>query len=159
MEELPAGKTGLLAVRGPTGCRYLNDSRQSNYVINGWNLTGDSFYKDTEGYFHFMARNDDIIISSGYNIAGPEVESALISHNAIFECAVIGIADKERGNIVQAHIVLNKGIKESKDLKLEIQNHVKKKIAPYKYPRSIIFTHNLPKTKTGKIQRYKLKEN
>ena len=159
MEDLPAGKTGLLAVRGPTGCRYLNDSRQSNYVINGWNLTGDSFYKDTEGYFHFMARNDDIIISSGYNIAGPEVESALISHNAIFECAVIGIADKERGNIVQAHIVLNKGIKESKDLKLEIQNHVKKKIAPYKYPRSIIFTHNLPKTKTGKIQRYKLKEN
>lgn len=159
MHELPIGKTGRLAVRGPTGCRYLNDSRQSNYVVNGWNLTGDSFYKDKNGYFHFMARNDDIIISSGYNIAGPEVESALISHDAIFECAVIGVPDEKRGSIVQAHIVLNQGITISTNLEMEIQDYVKQKIAPYKYPRSIIFTKVLPKTKTGKIQRYKLKNN
>ena len=159
MQEVDYGTIGRLAVKGPTGCRYLSDERQSEYVIDGWNLTGDSFYQDQDGYFYFAARNDDMIISSGYNIAGPEVEEALISHPAVFECAVIGLADIERGSVVQAHIVLNKTFNASEKLIKILQDYVKSIIAPYKYPRSVIFVTSLPKTKTGKIQRFLLKKN
>ena len=159
MQELPLGDVGKLAVRGPTGCRYLSDNRQSDYVIDGWNITGDSFYIDNEGYFYFVARNDDMIISSGYNIAGPEVEAALMSHEAVFECAVIGYPDKDRGSIVQAHIVLNENYVGDESLKKQLQGYVKEIIAPFKYPRSIIFVDMLPKTKTGKIQRFRLRKN
>ena len=159
MKELPIGKIGKLAIRGPTGCRYLSDDRQSDYVIDGWNITGDSFHMDNNGYFYFAARNDDMIISSGYNIAGPEVEASLMSHQAIFECAVIGYPDKERGSIVQAHVVLNDNYVGDESLKKVLQDYVKNNIAPFKYPRSIIFIDALPKTKTGKIQRFRLRKN
>ena len=159
MKELPIGKIGKLAVKGPTGCRYLSDDRQSDYVIDGWNITGDSFHMDNEGYFYFAARNDDMIISSGYNIAGPEIEAALMSHQAVFECAVIGYPDKDRGSIVQAHIVLNDNYVGDESLKKVLQDYVKNNIAPFKYPRSIIFIDALPKTKTGKIQRFRLRKN
>ena len=159
MQEVDYGTVGRLAVKGPTGCRYLSDDRQSEYVIDGWNLTGDSFYQDQDGYFYFAARNDDMIISSGYNIAGPEVEEALISHPAVFECAVVGFPDIDRGSIVQAHIVLNKTFNASEKLIKILQDYVKSIIAPYKYPRSVIFVKSLPKTKTGKIQRFLLKKN
>ncbi|WP_346907669.1 benzoate-CoA ligase family protein [uncultured Roseibium sp.] len=155
--EVPKGTVGRLAVRGPTGCRYLNDDRQKNYVMDGWNVTGDSFSEDENGYFHFAARNDDMIISAGYNIAGPEVEAALLAHPAVAECAVIGAPDEARGHIVQAHVVLAEGYEANDKTTEELQAHVKAKIAPYKYPRSIIFTDTLPKTETGKIQRFKLK--
>ncbi|WP_417680384.1 benzoate-CoA ligase family protein [Roseibium sp.] len=155
--EVPKGTVGRLAVRGPTGCRYLNDDRQKNYVMDGWNVTGDSFSEDDNGYFHFAARNDDMIISAGYNIAGPEVEAALLAHPAVAECAVIGAPDEARGHIVQAHVVLAEGFEADDKTTEELQAHVKAKIAPYKYPRSIIFTDALPKTETGKIQRFKLK--
>ena len=159
MKELPLGEVGRLVVRGPTGCRYLSDKRQSDYVVDGWNITGDSFYMDNDGYFYFVARNDDMIISSGYNIAGPEVEAALISHEAVFECAVIGFPDRERGSIVQAHIVLNDNYVGDESLQKILQDYVKGIIAPFKYPRSIIFLDTLPKTKTGKIQRFRLRNN
>ena len=159
MNELNIGEVGRLAVRGPTGCRYLSDDRQKNYVQNGWNITGDSFSQDKNGYFFFAARNDDMIISAGYNIAGPEVEAALLSHKQVLECAVIGAPDDKRGAIVQAHIVLTKCSKESDKLKIELQDHVKAKIAPFKYPRSIVFTKLLPKTQTGKIQRFLLRNS
>ena len=159
MKELPIGKIGKLAVKGPTGCRYLSDDRQFDYVIGGWNITGDSFHMDNEGYFYFAARNDDMIISSGYNIAGPEIEAALMSHQAVFECAVIGYPDKDRGSIVQAHIVLNDNYVGDESLKKVLQDYVKNNIAPFKYPRSIIFIDALPKTKTGKIQRFRLRKN
>ena len=159
MEEMPRGEVGRLAVRGPTGCRYLADTRQSDYVVDGWNITGDSFFQDKEGYFYFVARNDDMIISSGYNIAGPEVEAALMSHSAVFECAVIGYPDKDRGSIVQAHIVLNKNYDGNEELQKILQDYIKKKIAPFKYPRSVIFIDSLPKTKTGKIQRFRLRKD
>ncbi|WP_346891731.1 benzoate-CoA ligase family protein [uncultured Roseibium sp.] len=155
--EVPKGTVGRLAVRGPTGCRYLNDDRQENYVMDGWNVTGDSFSEDDNGYFHFAARNDDMIISAGYNIAGPEVEAALLAHPAVAECAVIGAPDEARGHIVQAHVVLAEGYEADDKTTEELQVHVKAKIAPYKYPRSIVFTDTLPKTETGKIQRFKLK--
>ena len=158
-KEIKLGQVGRLAVKGPTGCRYLSDDRQSEYVVDGWNITGDSFYEDQEGYFHFAARNDDMIISSGYNIAGPEVEATLLSHPAVFECAVIAFPDKDRGSIVQAHIVLNDQFLENDLMIKELQDHVKNTIAPYKYPRSILFKKSLPKTKTGKIQRFLLREN
>ena len=158
-EELPRGEVGRLAVRGPTGCRYLDDERQKNYVKNGWNLTGDSFWQDEDGYFHFAARSDDMIISSGYNIAGPEVEAALLSHPAVLECAVIGSPDEERGMIVEAHVVLAPGHKPEPETITILQNHVKMTIAPYKYPRRIIFTDALPKTQTGKIQRFRLRSH
>jgi 2-aminobenzoate-CoA ligase len=158
MAELPRGETGRLAVRGPTGCRYLADARQGVYVRDGWNLTGDSFWQDEAGYFHFAARSDDIILSAGYNIAGPEVEAALLSHPAVQECAVIGAPDEERGHIVQAHVVLAKGqIGDALMVKL-LQDHVKKVIAPFKYPRSVVFAEALPKTATGKIQRFLLRK-
>ncbi|WP_341251888.1 AMP-binding protein [Euzebya pacifica] len=157
MEELPSGEVGRLAVRGPTGCRYLADDRQAGYVRDGWNLTGDSFSRDDEGRFHFAARNDDMIISAGYNIAGPEVEAALLGHPDVAECAVVGIPDEERGHIVQAHVVLTDGVDGDDACVLRLQTHVKAAIAPYKYPRSIEFHDALPKTQTGKIQRFRLR--
>lgn len=156
--EAPRGTMGRLAVRGPTGCRYLGGQRQSEYVEDGWNISGDTFVQDEEGYFHFAARNDDMIVSSGYNIAGPEVEAALLSHEAVSECAVIGAASDERGMIVEAHVVLSDGHAESSDMTRSLQDHVKASIAPYKYPRSVVFCNQLPKTSTGKIQRFRLKQ-
>ena len=158
MEELARGEVGRLAVRGPTGCRYLADTRQTGYVKNGWNLTGDSFWQDEDGRFHFAARSDDMIISAGYNIAGPEVEAALLSHSAVLECAVIGAADAERGQIVEAHVVLAPGQSGDALMVKLLQDHVKKVIAPYKYPRRVLFTDALPKTQTGKIQRFRLRQ-
>jgi 2-aminobenzoate-CoA ligase len=158
MDERPRGEVGKLAVRGPTGCRYLADKRQDAYVRDGWNLTGDAFAQDDRGYFHFAARADDMIISSGYNIAGPEVEAALLSHPDVKECAVIGVPDEERGQIVQAHIVLKDGIAPSADCTKRLQDHVKATIAPFKYPRSVKFIEALPKTQTGKIQRFRLRQ-
>jgi len=156
--ELPRGEVGRLAVRGPTGCRYMDDARQAKYVQNGWNLTGDAFWQDDDGYFHFAARSDDMIISAGYNIAGPEVEAALLSHPAVLECAVVGAPDEARGQIVEAHVVLASGhSKDAYTIKL-LQDHVKAVIAPYKYPRRILFPDTLPKTQTGKIQRFRLKQ-
>ena len=152
------GVIGRLAVRGPTGCRYLRGERQKDYVQDGWNVTGDAFSMDEEGYFHFAARNDDMIISAGYNIAGPEVEAALLSHPSVAECAVIGVPDEERGLIVQAHVVPAPAAVADEALAKTLQDHVKATIAPYKYPRSIVFTKALPKTESGKIQRFRLRE-
>ncbi|MBK4215082.1 AMP-binding protein [Paracoccus caeni] len=159
MQELPRGETGRLAVRGPTGCRYMTDAaKQAVYVRDGWNLTGDAFWQDEDGHFHFAARTDDIILSSGYNIAGPEVEAALLAHPAVQECAVIGVADDERGQIVQAHVVLAEGYAGDALMVRVLQDHVKATIAPFKYPRSVVFTDALPKTATGKIQRFQLRK-
>lgn len=156
MSGVPRGKVGRLAVRGPTGCRYMADERQRDYVRNGWNLTGDSFFQDEDGFFHFAARSDDMIVSAGYNIAGPEVEAALLSHPDVAECAVIGVPDPERGQIVEAHVVPVEGVERDAQTIRRLQDHVKATIAPYKYPRSIKFTDSLPKTQTGKIQRFRL---
>ena len=158
MAEVPRGEVGRLAVRGPTGCRYLSDPRQRDYVKAGWNITGDAFWQDEEGRFHFAARNDDMIVSAGYNIAGPDVEAALLAHPDVLECAVIGAPDEERGQIVEAHVVLREGAAASEVMALKLQEHVKKTIAPYKYPRRVVFTAALPKTATGKIQRFRLRE-
>ena len=158
-EELPAGEVGRLAVRGPTGCRYLGGGEpQPGYVRAGWNLTGDAFRRDERGRFHFAARVDDLIVSAGYNIAGPEVESALLAHPDVAECAVVGAPDEKRGQIVVAHVVPREGVLPGDDLAGRLQAHVKATIAPYKYPRSVRFTTALPKTPTGKIQRFRLKE-
>lgn len=157
MKELPRGTVGRLAVCGPTGCRYLSDKRQQVYVRNGWNLTGDAFTQDDAGYFHFVARADDMIISAGHNIAGPEVEAALLTCVAVKECAVIGVADVERGQIVQAHVVLTDGVAPDDATRQRLQDHVKAAIAPYKYPRSVKFLDALPKTETGKVQRFRLR--
>ncbi|MCO5731685.1 AMP-binding protein [Rhizobium sp. SSA_523] len=159
MNEVPRGVIGRLAVKGPIGCRYMADDRQKDYVRDGWNLTGDSFVQDEDGYFHFAARSDDMIISAGYNIAGPEVEAALLKHEAVLECAVIGVPDEERGAIVEAHVVLTDGAQACDALAKLLQEHVKSLIAPYKYPRSIIFAEALPKTESGKIQRFRLKQD
>ena len=156
-KELPPGTVGRLALKGPTGCRYLRGERQDEYVQDGWNISGDAFSVDEQGYFHFAARNDDMIVSAGYNIAGPEVEAALLAHDAVVECAVIGAPNEERGEIVQAHVVLADPTRANDEMKLLLQNHVKASIAPYKYPRSVVFTDALPKTETGKIQRFRLK--
>ncbi|MGN6767539.1 MAG: AMP-binding protein [Rhizobiaceae bacterium] len=158
MKEMKRGEIGRLAVRGPTGCRYLADRRQRVYVRDGWNLTGDSFIQDEDGYFHFASRSDDLIISSGYNIAGPEVEAALLSHDDVAECAVIGAPDEARGQIVEAYVVVAKGVKRDALTIKRLQDHVKTTIAPYKYPRSVKFIDALPKTQTGKIQRFRLRE-
>lgn len=158
MREVPRGEVGRLAVRGPTGCRYLADTRQEKYVKDGWNLTGDSFWQDKDGRFHFAARSDDMIVSAGYNIAGPEVEAALLSHPDVVECAVIGRADAERGQIVEAHVVLAEGREPDALMAKLLQDHVKRVIAPYKYPRSVMFVRALPKTQTGKIQRFRLRD-
>ncbi|MBY6158158.1 AMP-binding protein [Pseudooceanicola nitratireducens] len=155
--EVPRGTVGRLAVRGPIGCRYMADDRQKNYVLDGWNITGDAFFMDEDGYLHFAARNDDMIVSSGYNIAGPEVEAALLSHPAVVECAVIGQPHEERGTIVEAHVVVAEGHEPGEKLVKALQEHVKATIAPYKYPRSVKFTKALPKTESGKIQRFRLK--
>ena len=158
MNELPAGVPGKLAVRGPTGCRYLADIRQANYVKNGWNITGDAFVRDANGRLCFVARADDMIISAGYNIAGPEVEAALLTHPDVAECAVVGTPDEERGQIVAAFVVLKAGARRD-DLQVKLlQDHVKARIAPYKYPRAVTFIDALPKTQTGKIQRFRLRE-
>ena len=157
MNEVPRGDVGRLAVRGPTGCRYMADPRQADYVREGWNLTGDSFIQDTDGYFHFAARSDDMIISSGYNIAGPEVEACLLAHPDVSECAVVGIPDDSRGQIVCAFVVVAENVKRN-DLEVKIlQDYVKQTLAPYKYPRAVRFVDALPKTETGKIQRFRLR--
>ena len=157
--EVPRGEVGRLAVRGPTGCRYLADDRQQAYVRDGWNITGDSFTMDKDGYLHFAARNDDMIISSGYNIAGPEVEAALLAHEAVLECGVIGAPDPDRGHIVEAHVVLAEGFEANANMIRILQDHVKTTIAPYKYPRRVHFIDALPKTQTGKIQRFRLRQD
>ena len=151
------GEIGRLAVKGPTGCRYLADERQKNYVHDGWNLTGDAYSMDADGYFYYQARTDDMIISAGYNIAGPEVEGALLAHPAVAECGVVGTADAERGTIVKAFVVLKPGNDRSEEMKKALQEHVKNSIAPYKYPRAIEFLDALPRTETGKVQRFKLR--
>jgi 2-aminobenzoate-CoA ligase len=156
--ELPPGTVGRLAVQGPTGCRYLNDAeRQQGYVQDGWNLTGDAYVVDEDGYFWYQARTDDIIVSGGYNIAGPEVESVLLDHPAVLECGVVGLADEARGQIVSAFIVLREGYEAGDALVQELQDFVKREIAPYKYPRRIDFVDELPRTQTGKLQRYRLR--
>jgi 2-aminobenzoate-CoA ligase len=154
---LGPGVVGRLAVKGPTGCRYLADDRQKTYVLNGWNLTGDAYELDDDGYFHYRARTDDMIITSGYNVAGPEIEEILLKHAAVAECAVIGLPDDERGQIVKAFVVLRDASLASEELVKELQNFVKSSIAPYKYPRMIEFRDSLPRTETGKVQRFKLK--
>jgi 2-aminobenzoate-CoA ligase len=151
------GVVGRLAVKGPTGCRYLADERQKAYVHNGWNLTGDAYEMDADGYFWYRARTDDMIISGGYNIAGPEVEEALLMHAAVAECAVVGLSDDGRGQIVKAFVVLKMDVPGSDELAKELQDFVKKTIAPYKYPRAIEFRAALPRTETGKLQRFKLR--
>jgi 2-aminobenzoate-CoA ligase len=152
------GVTGRLAVKGPTGCRYLADERQRDYVVNGWNLTGDAYEMDADGYFFYRSRTDDMIISAGYNIAGPEVEDALLRHPAVAECGVVGTPDEERGQIVQAFVVLKAGTEANDALVAELQEFVKGQIAPYKYPRAIRFVAALPRTETGKLQRFKLRQ-
>ncbi|WIT10501.1 AMP-binding protein [Paucibacter sediminis] len=158
-QVLPAGQVGKLAVKGPTGCRYLADERQRGYVMKGWNLTGDAYLIDADGYFVYQARTDDMIISGGYNIAGPEVEAALLAHPAVAECGVIGVADEERGQIVKAFVVLRPGHAEDGAMVKTLQDFVKATVAPYKYPRAIEFRASLPRTETGKLQRFKLKQS
>ncbi|MBC3930160.1 AMP-binding protein [Undibacterium curvum] len=157
-QPAPPGVVGRLAVKGPTGCRYLADERQLNYVHQGWNLTGDAYEMDNDGYFYYRARTDDMIISAGYNIAGPEVEDAILLHPAVAECAVIGIADEQRGQLVKAFVVLRAGQEASEQMVKAIQDFVKQSIAPYKYPRAIEFRSSLPRTETGKLQRFRLRE-
>ena len=157
MRPLPAGEVGRLAVRGPTGCRYLDDPRQTEYVVDGWNVTGDSFRVDEDGYFWFEARNDDLIVSSGYNISPFEVETALLEHDAVAECAVVAAPDADRGHVVKAFVVLAEGVASGDELVDELQAHVKERIAPYKYPRRVEFLDALPRTPTGKVQRSELR--
>ena len=156
-KPLPPGRVGRLAVRGPTGCRYLADPRQATYVVDGWNLTGDAYLQDEDGYFHYQARTDDMIISAGYNIAGPEVEAALMLHPSVAECAVVGWPDDERGQIVKAFVVLRAEVDEGEAHVAALQAFVKASIAPYKYPRAVEFVQALPRTETGKLQRFKLR--
>jgi len=156
-QEAPTGTPGRLAVRGPTGCRYLGDKRQSEYVQNGWNVTGDTYIEDADGYFRYQARSDDMIISAGYNIAGPEVETVLLTHPAVAECGVVGKPDDERGQIVKAYVVLNQGYAPDAALTRTLQDYVKASVAPYKYPRAIEFVVSLPRTETGKLQRFELR--
>lgn len=156
-QELPAGQVGRLAVKGPTGCKYLDDPRQAHYVQNGWNLTGDAYLVDADGQFVYQARTDDMIISGGYNIAGPEVEGALLLHPAVAECGVVGVPDEARGMLVKAFVVLRPGYSGSAAMTQQLQDHVKQTIAPFKYPREIEFREQLPRTETGKLQRFRLK--
>ena len=155
---VPPGHIGRLAVRGPTGCKYLDDARQAQYVQDGWNFPGDAVLMDADGYFHYQSRADDMIISAGYNIAGPEVEDALLKHPAVLECGVVGKPDPERGMVVQAFCVLRSGFTPSDDLVKAMQDHVKQSLAPYKYPRHVVFVQALPRTPTGKLQRFKLRQ-
>ncbi|MFW6077186.1 MAG: benzoate-CoA ligase family protein [Hyphomicrobiales bacterium] len=156
--EVAPGTVGRLAVRGPTGCRYLADERQLTYVQDGWNITGDTYAQDEDGYFWFQARADDMIISSGYNIAGPEVEEALLSHPAVAECGVVGAPDEERGQVVTAYVVLKEGHHGDAAMSKALADHVKAEIAPYKYPRTIFFVDTLPRTQTNKLQRFVLRQ-
>jgi 2-aminobenzoate-CoA ligase len=152
------GEVGRLAVKGPTGCRYLADPRQADYVQHGWNLTGDAYRIGEDGQFEYQARTDDMIISGGYNIAGPEVEAALLLHPAVAECAVVGASDEQRGMIVKAFVVLKSGQRGDEALVKALQDFVKQTIAPYKYPRAIEFRDELPRTETGKLQRFRLRQ-
>ena len=154
--EVPPGTVGRLAVKGPTGCRYLGDERQTTYVKNGWNLTGDAYLMDADGYFFYQARTDDMIVSAGYNVASPEVEEALMLHPAVAECAVIGVPDDERGQVITAFVVPQAGVEADDALVKTLQDFVKSAIAPYKYPRVIRFSDTLPRTQTGKLQRFRL---
>jgi len=156
--EVPRGTIGKLAVIGPTGCRYLDDARQQNYVKQGWNYPGDAFMQDEDGYFFYQARDDDMIITAGYNVGGPEVEDALLKHPAVAECGVIGMPDEERGMIVKAFCVLRPGHAGDAAMVKTLQEHVKATIAPFKYPRAIEFVSSLPRTETGKLQRFKLRQ-
>ena len=155
---VPDGEIGRLAVRGPTGCRYLADERQLEYVQNGWNITGDAYVRDADGYYWYQARADDMIISSGYNIAGPEVEAALLRHPDVLECGVVGAPDAERGMLVTAYVVLREGVSRGDETVKDLQEFVKAEIAPYKYPRRVHFVDELPRTNTGKLQRFRLRE-
>ncbi|WP_247307455.1 AMP-binding protein [Ralstonia pseudosolanacearum] len=155
---VPPGTVGRLAVQGPTGCRYLADERQRNYVKDGWNLTGDAYVMDADGYFHYHSRTDDMIVSSGYNIASPEVEDALMQHPAVAECGVIGVPDAERGQIVKAFVVLQPGHEPGPAMVKALQDFVKQTVAPYKYPRAIEFCTSLPRSEVGKLLRYRLRE-
>ncbi len=157
-KELPRGQVGKLAVQGPTGCKYLSDARQSQYVRSGWNYPGDAFVQDDDGYFIYQARADDMIVTAGYNVGGPEVEDALLKHPAVAECGVVGQSDEERGMIVKAYVVLRAGFAASPELTTALQNHVKLSIAPYKYPRAIEYLGSLPRTETGKLQRFRLRQ-
>jgi 2-aminobenzoate-CoA ligase len=156
--DAPVDTIGRLAVRGPTGCRYLADSRQRKYVLDGWNLTGDTYLMDGDGYFWYQSRSDDMIVSAGYNIAGPDVEAALMTHEAVAECGVVGAPDPARGVIVKAYVVLRPGVRGDDALVMALQDHVKREIAPYKYPRAIEFVNELPKTASGKLRRFTLRE-
>ena len=158
-EPVPDGTPGRLAVQGPTGCRYLADERQHVYVENGWNITGDTFLRDEDGYYWYQARSDDMIVSSGYNIAGPEVEEAVLSFAEVLECAVVGLPDEARGSLVTAFVVLKDGAAADDAMSLAIQQHVKASIAPYKYPRDVRFVDSLPRTETGKLQRFRLRQD
>jgi 2-aminobenzoate-CoA ligase len=155
---VPDGEIGRLAVKGPTGCRYLADPRQQVYVQHGWNITGDTFVRDSDGYFWYQARSDDMIVSGGYNIAGPEVEEALLAHGDVVECGVVGVPDAARGQLVKAYVVLAPGVTATPELARTLQDFVKTQIAPYKYPREIEFVDELPRTNTGKLQRFRLRE-
>jgi 2-aminobenzoate-CoA ligase len=155
---VPDGEVGRLAVKGPTGCRYLDDPRQQTYVQNGWNITGDTYVRDRDGYFWYQARSDDMIVSSGYNIAGPEVEEALLAHDDVAECGVVGMPDEARGQLVTAFVVLGAGVAGDDAKAHELQDFVKRRIAPYKYPRAVRFLDELPRTSTGKLQRHRLRE-
>ena len=155
--EVPLGSIGKLAVVGPTGCKYLDDARQGQYVKNGWNYPGDAFTQDADGYFFYQARDDDMIITSGYNVGGPEVEDALMLHPAVAECGVIGLPDEERGMIVKAFVVLKAGVDANNACVKLLQDHAKATLAPFKYPRQIEFVDSLPRTETGKLQRFRLR--
>ncbi|WMS42621.1 benzoate-CoA ligase family protein [Acuticoccus sp. MNP-M23] len=157
-DPVPDGTPGRLAVRGPTGCRYLSDPRQEEYVRNGWNVTGDTYIRDEDGYFWYQARSDDMIISSGYNIAGPEVESGLLTHAAVAEAGVVAAPDPERGQIAKAYVVLKPGHTADAAMAKALQDHVKAELAPYKYPRAVKFVEALPRTETGKLQRFALRQ-
>ncbi|MEW6151461.1 MAG: benzoate-CoA ligase family protein [Bradyrhizobium sp.] len=156
--DVPPGTMGRLAVRGPTGCRYLADERQRKYVQNGWNITGDTYLMDSDGYFWYQSRSDDMIVSAGYNIAGTDVEAALLTHPAVAECGVVGAPDEARGMIVKAYVIAAPGVTPDAQLTAELQEHVKREIAPYKYPRAIEFVTQLPKTETGKLKRFALRQ-
>ncbi|AZG14058.1 AMP-binding protein [Cupriavidus pauculus] len=158
MQPVPPGTVGKLAVRGPTGCRYLDDPRQAAYVRDGWNLPGDTFMADADGYYFYQARSDDMIISAGYNIAGPEVEGTLLKHASVAECGVVGAADAERGQVVTAYVVLRPGVAPDDATRTALQEYCKREIAPYKYPRRIEFVAALPRTETGKLQRFRLRQ-
>jgi 2-aminobenzoate-CoA ligase len=157
-QEVPRGTIGKLAVIGPTGCRYMDDPRQTQYVRRGWNYPGDAFMQDEDGYFFYQTRTDDMIITAGYNVGGPEVEDALLKHPAVAECGVVGKPDPERGMIIKAYCVLRPGHVGDAALVKALQDHVKHTLAPYKYPREIEFLAALPRTETGKLQRYVLRQ-